>query len=133
MSSRRSVLIVDDDDAVRAGLASILESEEVDVKTAATLQEAEGLLSMADFDVVMTDLRLSGPSCYEGWEVIRRVKGRSPRTHVVLFTAFGTEEIEQAAKRLGAAACWSKSIPIPEIISRIRALGIPVGPPGRGR
>ena len=126
------MLIVDDDAAVRAGLTSVLESKEVDVKTAASLQEAEGFLRETRFDLVMTDLRMNGPFCFEGWEVIWRVKDRFPDTRVVLFTAFGTPEIEQVAKRLGAADCWRKSTPIPEIVSRIRAFGIPVGRAARG-
>ena len=126
------MLIVDDDEAVRAGLISVLESKEVDVKAAASLHEAEGFLRDTHFDLVMTDLRMSGPFCFEGWEVIWRVKDRFPDTRIVLFTAFGTPEIEEVARRLGASQCWSKSIPIPDIISRIRAFGIPVGRAERG-
>jgi len=132
MRTRRSVLIVDDEESVRTGLASILESDEVDVKAVASLEEAAGLLRRDPFDLVVTDLRMSGPFGFEGLEVIWRVKERSPGTRIVLFTAFGTREVKEAARRLGAFDCWSKSTPILEIVSRIRALGIPVGQPVRG-
>ena len=123
---RRSVLIVDDEESVRQGLTSILESEQVEVKTAAGLREAERFLRAGCFDLIVTDLRMSGPFCFEGLEVIWRARERSPATQVVLFTAYGTREVAEAARRLGAADCWSKSMPISEIVERCRALGIPV-------
>ncbi len=124
---RCSVLIVDDEESVRNGLASILASERVEVKTASRLGEADGLLRAGSFDLVVTDLRMNGPLCFEGLEVIWRAKESSPDTKVVLFTAYGTQEVYAAARRLGAADCLNKSMPIPEIVSRLRALGIPVG------
>lgn len=139
--TRFSVLVVDDEESVRTGLASVLESDRVEVKNAASLQEAEGFLRRGHFDLVVTDLRMGGPQSFEGLEVIWRVRERSPETRIVLFTAFGTPEIERAAKRLGASECWTKSTSIPEILERIRGLGIPVcdgprpvqGPAGPGR
>ncbi len=127
-----SVLVVDDEESVRTGLVSVLESDRVEVTGAASLQEAEGFLRRGQFDLVVTDLRMGGSLSFEGLEVIWRVRERSPETRIVLFTAFGTPEIEEAAKRLGATDCWSKAMPIPNIMSRLRALGIPVGRPDRG-
>jgi CheY-like chemotaxis protein len=124
--ARWSVLVVDDEESVRTGLVSVLESDRVEVSGAASLQEAEGFLRRGQFDLVVTDLRMGGSLSFEGLEVIWRVRERSPETRIVLFTAFGTPEIEDAAKRLGASACWTKSTSIPEILERIRGLGIPV-------
>lgn len=51
---------------------------------------------------------------------------RTPETPVVLFTAYGSPEVEREALRRWAVDYWGKTIPIPALIERVRALGIPV-------
>ena len=122
-----SILVVDDDVDFCESLATILRSDQVEVRTAATLDEAEGLLRRRSFDLVITDLRLSGAPDFEGLQVIGRAKEKA--TRVVLLTAFGGAAVERAAKRLGALECWSKGMPVPDLIARLRGLGVPVRPP----
>lgn len=119
-----SILVVDDDVDFCESLATILRSDQVEVRTAATLDEAEGLLRRRSFDLVITDLRLSGAPDFEGLQVIGRAKEKA--TRVVLLTAFGGAAVERAAKRLGALECWSKGMPVPDLIARLRGLGVPV-------
>ncbi len=119
-----SILVVDDDVDFCESLATILRSDQVQVRTAATLHEAEGLLRRRSFDLVITDLRLSGAPDFEGLQVIGRAKEKA--TRVVLLTAFGGAAVERAAKRLGALECWSKGMPVPDLIARLRGLGVPV-------
>ena len=121
-----SILMVDDDVDFCESLATILRSDQVEVRTAATLHEAEGLLRRLSFDLVITDLRLSGAPDFEGLQVIGRAKEKAPATRVVLLTAFGGAAVERAAKRLGALECWSKGMPVPDLIARLRGLGVPV-------
>jgi DNA-binding NtrC family response regulator len=125
--SHKSVLIVDDDRAVCGSLASILRSDEVETRTAFTMEEAERLLKSERFDLAIVDLRLRGSDSMEGLELISKIKAQSPQTQVVLFTAYGSPEIEAEARRRGAADYWEKRIKIPTIIERIRALGIAAG------
>ncbi len=123
----KSLLFVDDDPVLRSSLPPALESAELSVETAASLEQAQALLEQRHFDLVITDLRLSGSQATEGMELIRWLRLRSPEQLVVLITAFGSREIEHRARRLGAADYWQKSIPIPEILLRLRALGLPAG------
>jgi len=124
---RKRILIVDDDDAVTSSLRSILQSDALEVQTASTMEGAVMLLKAGTFDLVITDLRLTGSVGMEGFELISRIKQRTPETPVVLFTGYGSPEIEQQARQRGAADYWEKTIPIPALIERVRALGIPVG------
>jgi len=123
----KSVLVVDDEKTTRSGLAALLESDAVVVRTASTMEEAERLLKTETFDLVITDLRLTGTVGAEGFELISQIKARTPETPVVLFTAYGSPEIEREARERGAADYWEKTIPIPALIEKVRALGIPVG------
>ena len=57
---RKKILIVDDDASTRASLVSLLESDAVELRTASTLREAEMMLETETFDLVITDLHLTG-------------------------------------------------------------------------
>jgi DNA-binding NtrC family response regulator len=124
---RKSVLIVDDDPSIRSSLHALLESEAVIVWTASTIEEAEALIEAERFDLVISDLRLRGTVGMEGFELISFIKARTPDTPVVLFTGHGSPEIEQEAMVRGASDYWEKTIIIPTLVARVKALGIPVG------
>jgi DNA-binding NtrC family response regulator len=124
---RKTILIVDDDDSTRLSLVALLESEAVTLRTAATMEEAETELRSSVFDLVITDLHLTGRASVEGLDLISKVKAETPQTHVVLFTGFGSAEIEREAKDRGATDYWEKTIAIPTLVARVKALGIPVG------
>lgn len=126
----KKVLIVDDDAAVLLGLPAVLESPEVQVATAASLDDAKDVLESLAVDLVITDLRLRGQSDTDGMELISWVKERHPETEVVLITGFGSRELKDEALRRGATDYWEKSISAPELVARVNSLGIPVG--GKG-
>ncbi len=123
----KSILIVDDELSIRISLPACLVSDSVSIRTASTLEEAKLLLATEPFDVVITDLRLSGSVGAEGLQLLRWVRGHMPQTLAIVMTAFGSDDVEREARRQGACDYWSKSILIPDIISRLRALGIPAG------
>lgn len=123
----RHLLIVDDDPSVRSGLPRILASPEVEVETAESLSEAQQVLEAAPVDLILCDLCLEGLSDTGGLELIRWVKERHPGIPVLLMTAFGSEEVRAEALGRGAAGYWEKSGFIPELVEKIRALGVPVG------
>ncbi len=77
--------------------------------------EAEALLSAGDYDLAILDLRLSGTPGAEGLELIESVRARSPRTRIILLTAYGSREIEAEALRRGADAFLHKPKPLAEV------------------
>ncbi len=56
-------------------------------------------LQCEQFDLIVTDLRMPG-AC--GLELIRRVHQTCPGTHAMLITAFGSPDLENQVRRLGA-------------------------------
>jgi DNA-binding NtrC family response regulator len=70
-------------------------------------------LETAPFDVVLTDVRIPGPS---GFELARLIKAKWPLTEVVLMTAFASPEAASEALRLGAYGYMSKPFPIDDLI-----------------
>ncbi len=124
--TRKAVLIVDDEPSVGQGLRPILASSEVDVVTALSAREAEQLISGRRFDLVITDLSLRGRRDRDGLDLITHIREVAPGSQVVLFTAYGTSAVRDEAARCGACETWEKSMPIRELIDRVRGLGIPV-------
>jgi two-component system response regulator (stage 0 sporulation protein F) len=56
-------------------------------------------LQYEQFDLVVTDLRMPGMN---GLELLRHVHQTSPQTRKMLITAFGSPELEDQVRRLGA-------------------------------
>src|SRR5438876_12347367 len=95
---RGSVLVVDDEDGVRASVRAILE-EACDVIEAEDGAVALDILRTREVDVVMLDQRMPGEP---GIEVLARIKALDPTIVVILATAVRDVRTAVAAMRLGA-------------------------------
>lgn len=81
------VLLIEDDEAVRDGLALALRRQGHEVGTAATGEEGLALLGGSSYDIVVLDLMLPG---IDGFEVCRRI-ARGPGIPVIFCTARGDD------------------------------------------
>lgn len=97
MPAARTILIVDDDDALRRLLGDRLRAEGFDVREAADGRRALEAVAAGGLDLVLLDLRLPD---LDGLEVLRRLP--EDRPPVVLLTAHGTIPRAVEAMRLGA-------------------------------
>jgi PAS domain S-box-containing protein len=84
----RRVLIVEDDRSVASGLASILESEKVQVRVVVRGGEAVGAIAAFDPDVVLIDIGLPDMS---GTAVYEQIAARWPRMSVIFSTGHADE------------------------------------------
>ncbi len=107
-----TVLIVDDDKALRSFLSSILEDEGYEVLLAATGAEGEALLEAKPIDVVLVDLRLPDE---DGISVLRKIKREEPDVQVIVLTAFGAVESAVEAMKLGAYDYINKPFDVSEL------------------
>jgi CheY-like chemotaxis protein len=90
------ILVVDDEDLVRAGLRRILEREGHKVVVAAGGEEALGLYQSGSFDLVISDLNMPG---MKGDELAAAVKAVAPARPVILITAL-TQQLRENPGRL---------------------------------
>ena len=120
------VLVVDDDETVRVAMLDLLSSPSVAVLTADSLPAARETLEREEVDLVITDLRLRGRRDTDGLVLLSWIKRRRPKLPVLLITGLGGSGIDREAERLGAAGCWRKTMPIGDLVGRVRALGVPV-------
>src|SRR5215212_2538352 len=85
----RRMLIVDDEEAILFAMEEYFTTRGYQVSCARELEEAQALLSFAQYDVVIADLRLTGINGAEGLELLSFVRACSPRTKILLLTAYG--------------------------------------------
>ena len=100
MNLEGRVLIVEDDPVQREMLTGFLSDLGIETADAADGREALDHLAQSQFDVVITDLRMSE---MDGAELLRQVKELNPQIGVILVTAFGT--VQNAVETLKAGAC----------------------------
>ena len=96
---RAEILIVDDDDSIRAGIELLLSDSPHDITYAASVNEARTAIGATSFDLVVTDLRLGSES---GLDVIRTAKEADASVPVIMMTSFSSMESAIGALRLGA-------------------------------
>jgi len=82
------ILVVDDDRSIREFFGNFLNRLGHDVQLAGDGKEAIRVLEDAEFDLVITDLKMPGPS---GLDVLDAAHRRWPDTQVILMTAFYNE------------------------------------------
>ena len=102
------VLIVDDDPALRDGLAEAIGDLGHTPATAATGRAALVRIDQYPVDAVLLDLRM--PGGIDGMEVLRRIRARAKPPPVTVLTAFASAENTIEAMRLGAFDHLTKPI-----------------------
>jgi CheY-like chemotaxis protein len=101
-----AILVVDDDPSTLLTFGTILTLAGYSVACASSGDEALRLVrSKMKVDLVLTDLRLPGPS---GLEVLS--VARNAAVTAVVMSAWGTAEVQEAAKRLGASEFIEKPL-----------------------
>jgi DNA-binding NtrC family response regulator len=112
MEHHGSVLIVDDDKEMRTLVCDVLSDRGHDCTAVATGQQALQELSMKDYTVVLTDLRMHGMM---GTELLAEVKRTRPEIGVILMTAFGSVETAVETMKDGASDYLTKPVKSEEL------------------
>ncbi len=94
-----SILIVDDEAAIRESLQTLLEMENYSVECAATGEEGLNRIAERPFDLVLLDFALPDKN---GLEILRDIRERDRDLSVIMITAYGTVENAVLAIQAGA-------------------------------
>src|SRR6187549_1907386 len=97
--ARKSILVVDDEKNQREILETILSGEGYDVTMASSGEAALKFVADRHFDLVLTDLKMTGMS---GLELLKQLTDFDKSIIVILLTAHGTIDSAVDALRLGA-------------------------------
>ena len=118
---RKTVLIVDDEAAIREMVSLALETAKFNVLEASDSQEGRAIIIDSQPDVVLLDWMMPGTT---GLELLRRLR-RDPLTEkipVILLTAKTSEDSKITGLDSGADDFISKPFSPKELVSRIRAV-----------
>src|SRR6266480_4011014 len=97
--ARKSILVVDDEKSQREILEMILSGEGYDVTTASSGEAAMKFAKEHRFDLVLTDLKMTG---MDGIELLQHLLALDSALIVILLTAHGTIDSAKEALRRGA-------------------------------
>lgn len=98
-SSMSSVLIVDDESAIRESLQTLLELEGYEVETAVDGEEGLARLAERPYDLVLLDFAMPERN---GIDILREIRERDAELAVIMITAYGTVENAVSAMQAGA-------------------------------
>ena len=120
MTSRPLLLLVEDDDLLRARLARAFDTRGFDVRQASTTAQAADVASADPPEFVVLDLRMPGGF---GLDLIPTLKGLDPATRIVVLTGFGSIATAVEAVRRGATNYLTKPANADEILAAFTTPG----------
>jgi DNA-binding NtrC family response regulator len=116
MAKKSSILVVDDEDALRTVLSSELLNEGYEVHSAADGDDAITELDKGHYDLVLLDIKMPRMN---GFEVLKHIKQNHATTKVVMLTGFADLKNAIESKKLGADDFVSKPYDLVDLLTTI--------------
>jgi len=119
--TKARLLLVDDHEVVRQGLASLLQGVE-GFEICGQVATGEDAIREADRsapDIVIMDLRLPG---IDGLQATRSILQAHPQTDVLIFTVDESEQVLREALKAGARGCLTKTDAGSSLLSMLKTL-----------
>ena len=113
-----SILVIDDESAIRESLEVLLTLEGYTVTMAEDGEQGLQTIDRESFDLVLLDLALPGQS---GMELLPQIKERQPLMPVIMITAYGTVDNVVEAVRAGAENFVQKPWDNEKLLADIRS------------
>ncbi|MCP4715757.1 MAG: sigma-54-dependent Fis family transcriptional regulator [Deltaproteobacteria bacterium] len=117
MESKKSILIIDDEENMRHVLQALLEKEGYTTALAADGQAGLELLEQKHFDLVLCDVRMPR---MDGIEFLKHVCARNITATIITMSAYGTIDLAVETMQLGAYDYISKPFKPPEILLALK-------------
>ena len=114
------ILIVDDHELIRSGLANLLSQHKYDVVAeAATSSQASALINTQKPEIVLVDINLGSSS---GIDLINEMKKSGSKSKFVVLTMQDDNQTLESAKEAGAIAFITKSAPTDSLLEILQAI-----------
>ena len=113
-----TVLIIDDETAIRESLETLLEFEGYSVQSAESGEEGLAKLAETPFDLVLLDFALPDRN---GLEILADIRSRDPQLAVIMITAYGTVDNAVRAMQSGATNFIQKPWDNEKLLADVRA------------
>jgi DNA-binding NtrC family response regulator len=112
------ILVIDDDEGVRASMTRMLHGAGYTVETAETGEQGLALARGNAYDVILSDMRMPGLS---GLEVLQKLREHRIDSAFIVMTGFGTVDTAVEAMKLGAVDYVQKPFFREELLMRVRS------------
>ncbi|MCB0346335.1 MAG: sigma-54-dependent Fis family transcriptional regulator, partial [Bdellovibrionales bacterium] len=116
-SAAKHVLLVDDEEGVRASLEQILNEAGYLVTSAASGEEALDCAEEQQYDLLLTDLKMPE---MDGLQLLQKLQDKRFDATTIVMSAYGNQDIALEAMRLGAYDYISKPFNAEEIILTLK-------------
>jgi len=110
-----SILVVDDDEAIKNSVEEFLIIQNYKVKSAANAQQALDILQIFNADIVITDITMQG---MDGLELTKKIKSKY-HADVMVMTGYSAEYSYEEAVKAGASDFIFKPFKFEELELRI--------------
>ena len=117
--SRRQVLVVEDDAAIRRGVCDALIFAGFDVEEAGTAADGAQLALSGRFDLALLDVVLPGG---DGFSILRQIRQLHGDLPVIMLTARGEEPDRVLGLKTGADDYVVKPFGVKELLARVEAV-----------
>lgn len=114
-----SILVLEDDDALRESIVEFLEDENLPVQAAASAAEALRLAESEQFELIITDVRMAG---MDGLDCLLQLKRRWPGLQSIVMTGYADATAPPRALEVGASDYLYKPFSLQELresVSRV--------------
>jgi DNA-binding response OmpR family regulator len=115
----RTVLVIEDDHAIRRGRCDALRADGCNVFEAADGEDGLKAALQVDCELVLLDLALPK---LPGLEILKEVRRVRPALPVIILTAMGAEKDRVAGLKLGADDYVVKPFSVAELLARVEAV-----------
>jgi len=118
-NNKKSILLVDDDIAIRKVIPVVLKEHGYQVKVASNGEEALSLIEKEKFDLILSDIYMPK---LDGYQLLEKLNNKKITIPVVLITGVETEESEIKGLKLGALDYIKKPIQSDILLLRLKKL-----------
>src|SRR4051812_23058059 len=110
---RATILVVEDDTAMRTFLREVLEEDGYTVEVASGGRSGVERVRQGGIDLVVSDVKMPD---LDGLDMLREIKAVTPSPHVITITAFGSIDTAIRAVKLGAFDYITKPFEVDQLI-----------------
>lgn len=128
MATGLRIVVVEDNDELRAATVAALEAGGHRVRGVASAEEYPELTAWENTDLLVVDLNLPGE---DGLSLARRVRAAQPRVGLIMVTARALPQEKRQGYESGADIYMAKPVALDELCAAIHALSRRLYPPDR--
>jgi DNA-binding NtrC family response regulator len=117
VSKKIEVMVLDDESIVCERVKDFLDKKGILTETYTDSQSALNRIKEKSFDVIVTDVKMEGPS---GLDVLMTVKRENYRSEVIMITGYSPFESYREAEAVGVFGYITKPFKMDDLYQRIK-------------